>query len=254
MQRVIKQIVFYVLFIVIWEMSVRAGGWGPDIMPKPTDVWEALIQGFIDKTLIYDLGASFQRLLIGLTIALILGTSLGILLAKSQTADDTLGSLILALQSVPSIVWLPLAIMWFGLNEKAVIFIVVLGGTLVMTINMRIGIKNVSPLYIKAAQTMGSSGFDLFIKIIFPASIPYAVTGARLAWAFAWRALMAGEILSTGPGLGYTLKYASDFGNMSLVIAVMILIGVIGTIVDLLFFQRVEKNVMRRWGLEQASS
>ncbi|KKB39142.1 ABC transporter permease [Bacillus thermotolerans] len=250
MQRTIKQIIFIVALIVIWESVVRIGGWTADIMPKPSDVWQALVRGFEDGTLIYDLGASFQRLLIGLAIALLLGMGLGILLAKSKTADETLGSLILSLQSVPSIVWLPLAIMWFGLNEKAVIFIVVLGGTLVMTINMRAGIKNVSPLYIKAAQTMGSKGIDLFIKVILPAAVPYAVTGARLAWAFAWRGLMAAEILSTGPGLGYTLKYASDFGDMSLVIAVMILIGVIGTVVDLIFFQRVEKNVMRRWGLE----
>lgn len=250
MQRIIKQLIFFIVLLIAWEGIVRAGGWTPDVMPKPTDVWQALVRGFEDKTLIFDLVASFQRLFIGLLISLVLGIGIGILLAKSKTADETLGSLILALQSVPSIVWLPLAIMWFGLNEKSVIFIVVLGGTLVMTINMRMGIKSVTPLYIRAAQTMGSRGIDLFIRVIFPASIPYAVTGIRLAWAFAWRALMAAEILSTGPGLGYTLKYASDFGDMSLVIAVMILIGVIGSIVDYAFFQRVEKNVMRRWGLE----
>ncbi|OXS78383.1 ABC transporter permease [Domibacillus enclensis] len=250
MQRIGKQLVFFVGLVIAWELIVRAGGWTPDVMPKPTDVWEAMKRGFSDRTLVYDLQASFTRLFIGLVISLALGTALGILLAKSKTADDTLGALILALQSVPSIVWLPLAIMWFGLNEKAVIFIVVLGGTLVMTINMRMGIKNVPPLYIRAAETMGSKGIDQFIRVILPASVPYAVTGMRLAWAFAWRALMAAEILSTGPGLGYTLKYASDFGDMSLVIAVMILIGVIGSIVDLLLFQRVERNVMKRWGLE----
>ncbi|OKL37300.1 ABC transporter permease [Domibacillus mangrovi] len=250
MQKIGKQFIFFIVLVIAWEFIVRAGGWTPDVMPKPTDVWEAMKRGFVDKTLLYDLRASFTRLFIGLAISLALGTALGIILAKSKTADDTLGALILALQSVPSIVWLPLAIMWFGLNEKAVIFIVVLGGTLVMTINMRMGIKNVPPLYIRAAETMGSKGIDQFIRVILPASVPYAVTGMRLAWAFAWRALMAAEILSTGPGLGYTLKYASDFGDMSLVIAVMILIGVIGSIVDLIFFQRVERNVMKRWGLD----
>ena len=119
-----------------------------------------------------------------------------------------------------------------------------------MILNVRTGIKNVDPLFIKAARTMGSNGLDLFIKVIIPASVPYFVTGARLAWAFAWRALMAGELLSSGPGLGYTLRYASDFGNMSLVIGVMIIIGVVGAIVDLMIFQRIEKNVLKRWGLE----
>jgi NitT/TauT family transport system permease protein len=253
MQRTIKRIIFYALLLVIWQTTVRILAISPSLMPAPTDVVNAIVQGFSDKTLIYDILASFRRLAIGLSIAIILGICLGILLAKNKTADETLGTLILALQSVPSIVWLPIAIMWFGLNETSVIFIVVLGATLVMTINMRIGIKNVHPLYIKAAQTMGSKGIDMFIRIIFPASIPYAVTGVRLGWAFAWRALMAGEILSTGPGLGYTLKYASDFGNMSMVIGIMIIIGVIGTIVDLIFFQRIEQNVIKRWGLETSN-
>src|SRR5690606_9223819 len=205
---------------------------------------------FADMTLVYDLIASFRRLLIGLAAAVIIGTGIGILLARSKTADETLGTLVLALQSVPSIVWLPLAMMWFGLGEGSIIFVVILGGTFVMILNVRTGIKNVDPLFIKAARTMGSNGLDLFIKVIIPASVPYFVTGARLAWAFAWRALMAGELLSSGPGLGYTLRYASDFGNMSLVIGVMIIIGVVGAIVDLMIFQRIEKNVLKRWGLE----
>lgn len=250
MQLLVKRLIFFTLIIGFWQLIVTLGGWSPAVMPKPTDVFDALVIGFEDKTLLYGLRASFRRLFVGLGIALLIGTSLGIWLAKSKTADETVGTLVLAFQSVPSIVWLPIAIMWFGLNEMAVIFIVILGGTFVMTINTRIGIKNVSPLYIKAAQTMGSSGFDLFLKVIFPASVPYAVTGIRLAWAFAWRALMAGELLSTGPGLGYTLKYASDFGDMSLVIGVMIIIGVIGSVVDQLIFSRIEKNVIRRWGLE----
>ncbi|WP_462413528.1 ABC transporter permease [Neobacillus sp. Marseille-QA0830] len=250
MRSTIKRLLFFIILIVAWQAAVKLLEVSPSLMPAPTNVYQELVKGFEDKTLIYDILASFRRLLIGLAASIIIGIGIGILLAKNKTADETLGALILALQSVPSIVWLPIAIMWFGLNEKSVIFIVILGATLVIAINMRMGIKNVPPLYIKAAQTMGSKGIDLFVKIIFPASIPYAVTGIRLGWAFAWRGLMAGEILSTGPGLGYTLKYASDFGNMSLVIGIMIIIGLVGTIVDLLFFQRIEKNVIRRWGLD----
>ncbi|WP_138419917.1 ABC transporter permease [Aquibacillus sediminis] len=249
MKPAIKRIIFIVILVGLWELGSRLGLWTELILPSPTSVFTALYHGFADKTLIWDLIASFRRLAIGLTLALIIGTSIGILIAKSKTADDTIGSMLLALQSVPSIVWLPLAIMWFGLNDKAVIFVVILGGTFVMALNIRTGIKNVSPLYIRAAQTMGSKGIDLFIRVIFPASIPYVVTGSRLAWAFAWRALMAGELLSTGPGLGYTLSYASDFGNMSLVIGVIIIIGIIGSIVDQLIFQRIEKSVANRWGL-----
>ncbi|WP_078381358.1 ABC transporter permease [Sutcliffiella halmapala] len=246
----VKRLLFFATLFIVWEVTIRIIGWSPAVMPKPTDIAEALYFGFSDKTLLYDLFASFKRLGVGLGLALIIGTLLGIWLAKSKSADETLGTLVLALQSVPSIVWLPLAIIWFGFNETAIIFIVTLGGTLVMTINMRMGIKSVPPLYIKAASTMGASGIELFWKIILPASVPYAVTGARLAWAFAWRALMAAELLSMGPGLGYTLKYAADFGQMSLVFGVIIIICVIGSVVDLVIFQRFEKNVIRRWGLE----
>jgi NitT/TauT family transport system permease protein len=246
----IKRIIFFAAIIAFWYLGSELEWWMPIILPSPEKVLEALVTGFEDKTLIYDLIASFKRLGIGLGLSLLIGTALGVLLAKSKTADETLGTIVLAFQSVPSIVWLPLAIMWFGMNEKAVIFVVVLGGTFVMTLNIRVGIKNVSPLFIKAARTMGVNGWNLYKRVIFPAAIPYVVTGSRLAWAFAWRALMAGELLSTGPGLGYTLRYASDFGNMGLVIGVMIIIGVIGTIVDQLIFQRIEKSVLNRWGLE----
>ncbi|MEA3322003.1 MAG: ABC transporter permease [Bacillota bacterium] len=246
----VKRLIFFASLFIIWEVVVHLIGWSPAVMPKPSNVAVALYQGFMDKTLLYDLGASFKRLGVGLFLALIIGTLLGIWLAKSKTADETVGMLVLALQSVPSIVWLPLAIIWFGFNETAIIFIVTLGGTLVMTINMRMGIKSVPPLYIKAASTMGASGVEMFWKIILPASVPYAVTGARLAWAFAWRALMAAELLSMGPGLGYTLKYAADFGQMSLVFGVIIIICVIGSVVDLVIFQRFEKNVIKRWGLD----
>ncbi|MBT2689323.1 ABC transporter permease [Bacillus sp. ISL-47] len=250
MQTAIKRIIFFAAIIAFWEAGSRLELWHPLIFPSLSSVFSALVEGFQDKTLIYDLIASFKRLAVGLAISLVIGTLIGILLGKSKTADDTLGAVILALQSVPSIVWLPIAIMWFGLNEKAVIFVTILGGTFVMALNMRTGIKNVSPLYIKAAQTMGANGIDLFTRVIFPASIPYVVTGSRLAWAFAWRALMAGELLSTGPGLGYTLRYASDFGRMDIVIGVMIIIGTIGMIVDQLIFQRIEKSVIKKWGLE----
>src|SRR5699024_6364227 len=189
---------------------------------------------------------------IGLMISIVVGTGLGLLLAKSKTADETLGTMVLALQSVPSIVWVALAIIWFGFGETSIIFVVVIGGAFVMTMNVRTGIKNVTPISSDEAHTIGSHGFDFFLHVIPPASIPHAVTGLRLAWAVSWRALMAAELLSTGPGLGYTLSYASDFNNMSLVIGIIIIIGFIGSFVDQLVFQKIEQKVLRRWGLETA--
>ncbi|WP_106496471.1 ABC transporter permease [Lentibacillus sp. Marseille-P4043] len=249
----IKRILFFVSLILIWQGVVLIGFWPESMIPSPLSVAESIYDGLRDMTLVYDILASFRHLLIGLAISLVIGTILGVLLAKVKTADETLGTMILALQSVPSIVWVPLAIIWFGFGETAIIFVVIIGGTFVMTMNMRIGIKNVAPIYLKAARTMGSRGMDLFFKVVIPAAIPHAVTGVRLAWAFSWRALMAAELLSTGPGLGYTLSYASDFNNMSLVIGIIIIIGVIGSVVDQFVFQRIENKVLKRWGLEEAA-
>src|SRR5690625_6357693 len=120
--------------------------------------------------LVYYFNASFRYLLIGLAISIVIGTALGILLATVKSADETLGMMILALQSVPSIVWVPLAIIWFGFGETAIIFVVVIGGTFVMTMNIRTGVQNVRTLYIKAARTMGSHGIDLLYNLIIPDS------------------------------------------------------------------------------------
>ncbi|SET64718.1 NitT/TauT family transport system permease protein [Salinibacillus kushneri] len=247
---IVKRIIFYVCLILLWQGIVMLGIWPESMVPGPLAVVNEIYAGFADMTLVYDIVGSFKHLIIGLIISLIIGTLMGVLLATVKSADETLGSMILALQSVPSIVWVPLAIIWFGFTEASIIFVVIIGGTFVMAMNMRIGIKNVSPIFLKAARTMGSKGFDLFFKIIIPASIPHAVTGVRLAWAFSWRALMAAEMLSTGPGLGYTLSYASDFNNMALVIGIIIIIGVIGSVVDQLVFQRIENKVLKRWGME----
>src|SRR5690625_3899811 len=206
MSTTIKRILFYTFLLLIWQTIVKLEIWPIAMIPAPLSVASELYNGFKDMSLVFDILASFRHLFIGLAISLVIGTGLGVLLARVKTLDETVGSMILALQSVPSIVWVPLAIIWFGFGETSIIFVVVIGGTFVMTMNMRMGIKNVPPLYIKAARTMGSNGIDLFFNVIIPASIPHAITGVKLSWAFSWRALMAAELLSTGPGLGYTLR------------------------------------------------
>ncbi|MBM7553824.1 ABC transporter permease [Thalassobacillus pellis] len=245
----IKRILFIVVVIGIWQ-AVYMSGYFPEIQfPSPIRVFNSLIEGFADGTLIKALIASFKHLLIGLTLAITFGTLLGVLFGKSRQADETAGMYLIAMQSIPSIVWVPLAIMLIGLNETAVIFVVVLGGTFVMALNVRTAVHSVPPQFIKAARTMGSKGLDLFFKVEVPASLPYFMTGIRLAWAFSWRALMAGELLSNGPGLGYSLRYAMDFAVMEQVIGIIIIVGVVGSIVDQMIFSKLEKKVMKRWGL-----
>lgn len=210
---------------------------------------KTLFNGLISGQISVAIGQSLVRLLIGFFIAVSLGLLFGYLIWRFKIVEDTLGFLITALQSIPSIVWFPLAIIWFGLNNFAILFIVTIGATWTMTINTVSGFQNVPQLYQRVAKTFGSSGVHFLRTVIIPASVPQIISGLRIAWAFSWRALMAGELLGAGGGLGHLLETGRSLGQMDLVISVMIIIAIIGTIIDNFIFLKVERKIQRRWGL-----
>ena len=219
------------------------------MFPSLSQVLQTLYAGIVSGQIMTAILTSMSRLLIGFTIAIVLGLFLGYLIWRSKLVEDTLGFLITALQSIPSIVWFPLAIIWFGLNDFSILFIVTIGATWTMTVNATSGFKNVPRLYQQVAKTLGSGGFHFLRTVIMPASVPQLIAGLRIAWAFSWRALMAGELLGGGGGLGYLLEMGRSLGQMDLVISVMIIIGVIGTIMDNLVFLRLERSVQKKWGI-----
>ncbi|MCM3489387.1 ABC transporter permease [Alkalihalophilus marmarensis] len=248
MTTIVRRLLFFIALIAIWEIIYRIDLFQTRMFPSPLLSFVELYRGFFETGILTAaLTTSMGRISLGFALAVIIGSILGIILATSKLADETLGSLVVALQSVPSIVWLPLALVMFQGGSLAILFVIILGGTWPMTMNMRMGIKNVQPLLIRAARTMGYKGLELVWKVLIPASIPSALTGVRLAWAFGWRALMAAELLGRG-GLGRTLLDARDFFNMELVIAIMIIIAVIGLIVEYLIFNPIERKVLQRWG------
>lgn len=217
----------------------------PSLLQVCETLWEGILSGQITTAI----GMSLGRLLIGFSVAIILGLIFGYLIWRYKLVEDTLGFLVTALQSIPSIVWFPLAIIWFGLNDKAILFIVTIGATWTMTVSAASGFKNVPRLYQRVAKTFGSKGFHFIRTVILPASVPQLISGLRIAWAFAWRALMAGELLGAAGGLGHLLDMGRSLGQMDLVISIMIIIGVIGTIIDNLVFMKLEKSIQRKWGL-----
>lgn len=227
--------------------------WPPLIIPNDpggVTIFQTLITGITGGQLLEATYISLSRLLIGFLIAIVLGLFLGFLIYKSRLVDDTLGFFVSTLQSVPNIVWFPLAILWFGLGVESVIFIIILGATLSLTITASAAFKNVSPLHIRVARTMGSSGFHLFRTVTFPATLPQLIAGLRVAWALAWRAVLAGELLGGSGGLGTLLDMGRSLQAMDLVFAIMIIIGVIGTIIDNFVFVRIERSVLRKWGIQ----
>ncbi len=249
MKRLVHRIIFVLFILLIWQLFFKLNIWPNYLFPSPMMVFQTLLEGFKDGTFVNAIIISFKRLLIGFFISIIFGVLFGLIIASNEMIDETVGPFILALQSIPSIVWLPLALLWFSLGEAAIIFVVVLGGTWNMVINTRTGIKNVQPVFMQAAKTMGVNKIQLFWKVIIPAAVPHLITGMRLSWAFSWRALMAGELIGSGSGLGQLLMWGRDMGNMSLVISIIILIGSIGYLTDNYIFKKIENKVLTRWGL-----
>ena len=252
MRNVGKRVVFFLMLIGVWELVFLCGIWPEYVLPSPVSVGKTLASGFQNRTLLIGIGISMKRIAIGYGISIGIGIFLGILIARFRILEDTLGALISGLQTLPTICWLPLALLWFGLNDRAIIFLVIMGAVLSIAIATDSGVKNVPSLYIRAAKTMGAKGWRLYFEVIIPAALPHIIIGMKQGWSFAWRSLMAGELLIVCLGLGHLMMIGRELNDMSQVIAVMIVIIIIGIVVDRLFFVKVEKRIRERWGLTKS--
>ena len=201
-----KKIAFYILIIVVWQGIDSADIWPDNIFPSPIEVGEDLLFGISDGSLFYGIATSMWRLIVGLAIAIGGGMLLGIFMARVETVNQTIGSLVLGLQSIPSVAWVPLAILWFGLSDAGIVFVTAIGAIFAVTINTYTGVKNINPSFIEAARNMGAKGTQLVTTILIPAAFPYMITGFKQGWAFAWRGVIGAELLFSFLGLGFLLN------------------------------------------------
>ncbi len=246
-----RQLAFYGLLLVLWQLIANSGIWPDYLFTGPLNVGQALIDGFRGGTFLTAILVSLRRLLLGYSISLLLGIVLGLLIGRNRYIQETLGSLILGLQALPSVCWIPLALLWFHLSEQAMIFVVVMGALFSITLGVDAGVKNTPPIYVKAARNMGARGLALYTQVILPAALPSILTGLKQGWTFAWRSLMAGELLYATVSLGNLLKSGSDANDVSPIFAVMLIIIVIGAAIDSLVFGPLEHTIRKRWGLIQ---
>jgi len=253
MKRIGRQVVFYSILFGLWFVLAKLKIWPPYIFPTPWGVGESLGAGFQDHSFWIAISVSMKRMLLGYGISVMLGMVLGLAVATNKFLEDTMGGLLVSLQSLPSICWLPLAVLWFGLTEKAILFVVVMGSLLSVTIAMEDGRKQMPKIYGMAGRNLGARGFKLFWYVLLPASLPFIISGLKQGWAFAWRSLISGEMIFVSLGLGQLLMMGRDLNDMSQVIAVMILIIAIGYIVDGLVFKTVERRLQNKWGLAPAT-
>ena len=244
-KRFLKPLQALLLLYALWEATAFVfPGW-----PSPRAVFGALVADFRQPTFRTALAGSAWRMVIGYALVMLVGITGGLLLGRVPLIDQIIGSFAMAIHAIPGAAWVPLAIIWFGMTERAVIFTIVLGAAGIVMVNTDTGIREVPPFIARASRTMGARGWKYFWFVVVPAAIPKIVDGLRLAWAFGWRALMAGELLTSVSGLGQLLSQVAKTQQLDQLLAIMLLIAGIGIAVDGLVFKRLEHAVRVRWGL-----
>jgi sulfonate transport system permease protein len=238
------------ILVVIWAGASEIAR--TPLAPGPLEVGRSLVAGVRDGTLVRAVATSALRLVVGYGTALTLGIPLGIALARIRVFKDTAGPIVLGLSSVPSICWLPLAILWFGLSELAIQLVVVLGAALPVAVATENAVRHVTPSIERAARTMGARGARLMFAVTLPAALPGILGGAKLGWTFALRSLMAGELLFVSGGLGQLLETGRDLGDTALVVAVVVVIVALSRSSEVVLFAPIDRAIARRWGVEEA--
>ncbi len=234
--------------LVLWALLAAATT--SDSLPSPLVVGNALGSGIADGTIPEAALKTLVRLVFSFVVAIAIGTALGFALALNEFARRSIRPLVVALQIVPPIAWFPLAIVWFGLTERSVVFVAIVGAFPSVTLATISSFKQVSPLLVRAGKTLGAQGWELYRGVMFPAALPGYVAGLQQAWGFAWKALLAGELITgaaKAAGLGHLLaRSQSDVPALLAALAVVVLIGVA---VDYLVFGQMDRAVRRRRGL-----
>jgi NitT/TauT family transport system permease protein len=240
------------LVLAAWQL-VAWSGWRPDyVLPPPGPVLAQLGHELRSGAVFEAVAITMRRAIVGYSVAVVIGTALGLLLARTRLLRRAVGSLATGLQTMPSVAWFPLAILLFQLGEGAIVFVVVLGAAPSVTTGLLSSFDHVPPTLVRAGRVLGARGFGLYRHVVLPAALPGFVAGLQQGWAFAWRSLMAGELLvivGHQPSLGVRLQFARELSDAVGLLAWMIVILAIGMFVDLAVFGRIQATLRRRRGL-----
>jgi NitT/TauT family transport system permease protein len=239
----------------LWQL-LYLSEWKPHYaLPSPDQAVTAIFDNWsVISTAIQN---TLARAVYGYALALVIGTTVGALVARNRVLRAAIGSMITGLQTMPSVAWFPAAVLLFGLNDSAIIFVVVMGAAPSIANGLINGIDNISPVLLRAGRILGAKGFTSFRTVILPAALPSFIGGLKQGWAFAWRSLLAGELIVLIPGkfsLGQQLDTARQFGDAAGLYGMMIVIFVIGVLVDTFVFGFAERKIRKRYGLVDAAA
>ncbi|MCE0768514.1 ABC transporter permease [Pseudonocardia kujensis] len=250
---VLPPVVALVLIVVVWQI-VWASAITPEYkLPSPAAVWDEFLGIVADGSIWSILWTSISRAIFGFAIALVIATPLGLLVAKVPVVRSAIGPLLSGLQSLPSVAWVPAAVLWFGLTDATIYFVVLLGSVPSIATGLVAGIDQIPPILPRVGRVLGARGLASARHVLLPAALPGYLAGCKQGWAFSWRSLMAAEIIAAGPalgvGLGAYLKNGSDFNDIAAVFSAVLLILVVGIGIELLVFRPLERRVLRARGL-----
>ncbi|GAA2138499.1 ABC transporter permease [Actinomadura napierensis] len=238
--------------LLAWQVVVWSGWKKPWVLPGPLDTFPVLWDQVTSARFWKAVALTMQRAIIGFAVSIAVGVLVGGLVSQFRVLRRAFGSLITGLQTMPSIAWFPLAILLFKLSESAILFVVVLGAAPSIANGLIAGVDYTPPILLRAGKVMGLRGLNLYRHLVLPASLPSFVAGLKQGWAFAWRSLMAGELLviiGSTTSLGVLLSQARELNNTADMISYMIVILVIGIVIDQLFGV-VDRAIRSRWGLD----
>lgn len=240
------------LVVAVWQLVVWLG-WRPDyVLPPPADVAARLVETAFTPEMLNAVAVTMQRAALGFAIAILIGGIAGTSVSRFPLMRRAVGTLITGLQSMPSIAWFPLAILMFGLTESAILFVVVLGAAPAVANGVISGVDHIPGIQLQTGRMLGLRGPSLYRNVVIPSAMPSVVAGLKQAWAFAWRSLMAGELLviiANRPSIGVQLQYARELSDATGLVAVMIVILLIGVAVDSLAFGTADRAIRKRRGL-----
>ena len=246
---VVRGVAAVLLCMLAWEVFARLGrsaALTPTLEVIAATFWEMASDG----TLLNNTLATITRVLIGLTIAAAIAIPLGLLMGRSQFAERFFLPVVSVLLPIPSLAWVPLFLLWFGIGDTATICVVVYASFFPLLYNVWAGVRSVHPLWTRAATVMGAGRWALWRKVVLPASLPYVLTGTRLALGRAWIGVIGGEMLASPVyGLGQVIFNAKEFLNAGVMLSALIVIGVIGIITERFIFNTLEEATIRKWGM-----
>ncbi len=253
LQKVLPPLVAVVLVLAVWKLLVLAEVTDDYKLPDPSAVWSSLRELWLNGTLLSIVWTSVSRGLLGFLAALALGTPLGLLVARVPVVRAALGPILSGLQSLPSVAWVPAAVIWLGITDSAMYAVILLGAVPSIANGLVSGIDQVPPLYLRAGRTMGATGVRGARHVLLPAALPGYIAGLKQGWAFSWRSLMAAELIASSPdlglGLGQFLENARTDSDMPGVLLGILLILFVGIAIDLIVFSPLERRVLRTRGL-----